>query len=788
MPGKKRTKSKPPVRRSERKKKRTPKGKYYHENFEECISGDIPTGSDETDQPAEVSEKSDTQAEATAAGLDVPENPHITEKVDTISPSTSIQVVEVDTPITVNTTGGALDIDKRDSSTIENHVSSTEVEVLTPSAITVLTQDIATCSQKVGVSEESYLVTQRGKSTSSTSTPSSMFKGNLTCPTIVHSGTDQFTPVRRTRRTQSLSLKHELELATSFSSLENQPRSNLVGNMFPTSVADIDPGVVKEIHFELEKTSPENIDDNDEPFLSFRNIQDLYEISDHCRKNNVVRELQELIEIREELVESIAEHGIIIVDGHWKRGIDQNEAYLELLEAVQLEKRKREEISIALENEIQEREKLGQLFHNEKLKNEKLSDQLLERFQLQKKAEMEIEQLRDDSSYRREVVRMEKVIEGLEAEKVDMIELLEKQNEEIEVVRNSLSHFMTENTVLKNRAKQQKTESKQDTNNPKLLCSDCGIRTDKDGFDAQAGHKKYGEDAGIGVSFGVDFGVDVSVQTDAETSCEGCENHMHTINELTTWLKVIEELVTLTEAENKATTIQNQQQPGSSGNYYWAGDTKILPDYSHELKNVVPGTKLYSKSHLWTTMVISDSMPTKMNYKMIRPNIDTNVEAAIFKKFPGHTADEIAYYAAKPLYDNKPNQVIVIAGTNDLTRELYRGNTVNEYEVVENLMKIGRTARDAGAHKVHISAIMARHGYQYKNPIIRINNLLQYRCSLEGFHYMDQSEISSDHVSSDGVHLNFFGLTVLKMNILSCFHTFNPYLSDFLQDYEHAKL
>ena len=103
-------------------------------------------------------------------------------------------------------------------------------------------------------------------------------------------------------------------------------------------------------------------------------------------------------------------------------------------------------------------------------------------------------------------------------------------------------------------------------------------------------------------------------------------------------------------------------------------------------------------------------------------------------------------------------------------------------------MKIGSTARDAGAHKVHISAIMARHGYQYKNPIIRINNLLQYRCSLEGFHYMDQSEISSDHVSSDGVHLNFFGLTVLKMNILSCFHTFNPYLNDFLQDYEHAKL
>ena len=157
------------------------------------------------------------------------------------------------------------------------------------------------------------------------------------------------------------------------------------------------------------------------------------------------------------------------------------------------------------------------------------------------------------------------------------------------------------------------------------------------------------------------------------------------------------------------------------------------------------------------------------------------------KKFPGHTADEIAYYAGKPLYDHKPNQVIVIAGTNDLSRDVFRGNTVNEYEVVESLMKIARTARDAGAYRVYVSGIMTRHGQQYKNPIARVNNLLQYRCSLEGFLYMDQSDISSDHVSSDGVHLNFYGQTLLKMNILSCFNTFNPYFNDFENDYELSR-
>ena len=51
---------------------------------------------------------------------------------------------------------------------------------------------------------------------------------------------------------------------------------------------------------------------------------------------------------------------------------------------------------------------------------------------------------------------------------------------------------------------------------------------------------------------------------------------------------------------------------------------------------------------------------------------------------------------------------------------------------------------------------------------------------------MDQSEILSCHISMDGIHPNFYGSTILKMNILSCFYTFNPYFTDFDYDYERA--
>ena len=161
-------------------------------------------------------------------------------------------------------------------------------------------------------------------------------------------------------------------------------------------------------------------------------------------------------------------------------------------------------------------------------------------------------------------------------------------------------------------------------------------------------------------------------------------------------------------------------------------------------------------------MILSDSMSGRVHINQIKRNIDTNEESVIFKRFPGHTADEIRHYACKPLYDAKPSQVIVIAGTNDIQRDVQPGSTVNEHQVVEDLLAIARTAKEAGAEKIFVSAVMVRHGHQYRNPIIRVNNLLQKRCSEEGFNYMDQSDITSSHISMDGVHLNFMGKPYLN--------------------------
>ena len=71
------------------------------------------------------------------------------------------------------------------------------------------------------------------------------------------------------------------------------------------------------------------------------------------------------------------------------------------------------------------------------------------------------------------------------------------------------------------------------------------------------------------------------------------------------------------------------------------------------------------------------------------------------KKYPGHTADEINYYADHPLEHIKPKQVIVIAGTNDIS-EGYREKNLDETKIVANILNIARKAKFYRADKVYI--------------------------------------------------------------------------------------
>ena len=116
---------------------------------------------------------------------------------------------------------------------------------------------------------------------------------------------------------------------------------------------------------------------------------------------------------------------------------------------------------------------------------------------------------------------------------------------------------------------------------------------------------------------------------------------------------------------------------------------------------------------------------------------------------------------------------------------MYEKNCVDEYEVVENILNIGRAARDHGATKVYISSLLIRR-YPYTEAVKRVNELLHMACVAEDFAFLDQSAITLDHISTDGTHPNHYGSTILKYNILSVFDSFDTHFMDFKDDYEWA--
>ena len=65
-------------------------------------------------------------------------------------------------------------------------------------------------------------------------------------------------------------------------------------------------------------------------------------------------------------------------------------------------------------------------------KVDQLEIQMVEKFQQQKKSEEEINQLRSNNVYQKEVVRLEQVIEILEKERQDLVESFKEKTDDNE--------------------------------------------------------------------------------------------------------------------------------------------------------------------------------------------------------------------------------------------------------------------------------------------------------------------------------------------------------------------
>ena len=174
------------------------------------------------------------------------------------------------------------------------------------------------------------------------------------------------------------------------------------------------------------------------------------------------------------------------------------------------------------------------------------------------------------------------------------------------------------------------------------------------------------------------------------------------------------------------------------------------------------------------SLIISDSTCSRIRKNEIDACIDVRQEIVEINKFPNAEAEAINHYSIYPLEKNCPDNVIIVAGLNDLLHHDDRENADCK-AIANKVMNIGKMAKEKGVARVCISGLVKPRYYNCLSSTDKINMFLRDMCVREGFIYIDQSNIEPNDLG-DGIHVGNNGLKKLKSNIFKELYT-NTYSS-----------
>ena len=119
-----------------------------------------------------------------------------------------------------------------------------------------------------------------------------------------------------------------------------------------------------------------------------------------------------------------------------------------------------------------------------------------------------------------------------------------------------------------------------------------------------------------------------------------------------------------------------------------------------------------------------------------------------------------------------PDNLIVVAGLNDILKEKRERGTVDCKEVSDRVINIGRMAHNSGVGRVCISEII-KPKFRDCHPFVNeVNELIRLACLSEGFIFISHGNIGLSDLG-DNLHVSRDGNDKLKHNILSQCYTYD---------------
>ena len=190
-----------------------------------------------------------------------------------------------------------------------------------------------------------------------------------------------------------------------------------------------------------------------------------------------------------------------------------------------------------------------------------------------------------------------------------------------------------------------------------------------------------------------------------------------------------------------------------------SSNTATTPDSINEPTSV-PATPIPASSQpdrKETVVIAGDSLVKNIIGAKMSYNDPNNY--FVVKPFPGATVEDMEDYI-KPLTRKSPDKLIMHVGTNDL-------KSLSPKSIADSLLNLAtQVKQDSPNTRVGISSLLVRNDSDaLLAKAKQVNVLLNEYCIRNKLAFLDNSNISTKHLNSKGLHLNKHGSWVLQENL-----------------------
>ena len=177
---------------------------------------------------------------------------------------------------------------------------------------------------------------------------------------------------------------------------------------------------------------------------------------------------------------------------------------------------------------------------------------------------------------------------------------------------------------------------------------------------------------------------------------------------------------------------------------------------------IVPGNSTYAQmaGNRRKILILSDSTLGRMQMRWLNHDIQNG--HAYRKYHPGATPKELAHYCLLTLEKDKPDVVVINAGTNSIPND-------DIYDIGNEIFNLVKICRQHGVREIYVSGIVFRS--QYASKVRELNNYIESKKLYYDFKFINNDNILSDDIGNDKLHLNYQGVVKIANNILDGINT-----------------